>query len=192
MEISVSKKEIFNEVEKRSSHEGYVMPERYDNVWANKERGELLESFWINGCTAVVQIMKKYLSSTTVEHSLTSYDSDEVFNLKAIMPERYDSNLDGSVLTDIKMIIALSVLHGWMSVSAPESSAKYLEESKGYSDDLILKLLHRKSPEDNLYAATSDSENIHNYSGALKYAEPDDIPLNQSRDCCENMNCRRR
>lgn len=189
MDISIKKSEVFNEVEKRSSLEGYVIPERYDNVWANKEKGELLDSFWINGCTAVVQVMKKYLSGSTVEHSLMSYDSDEIFNLKVTMPARYDSNLNGSVLTDIKMMIALSVLHGWMSVSAPESAAKYLDESKGYSDDLILKLLHRKSPEDTLNDATVDPEYICNHLDALKYAEPDDVPLVHVRNRCEERGC---
>jgi hypothetical protein len=48
MEIKIPKAEIFNEVEKRSSIEGYIIPERYDNVWAEGETGRV-KRIYLNG-----------------------------------------------------------------------------------------------------------------------------------------------
>lgn len=201
MEIRINKTEVFNEVEKRSSIEGYAIPENYDKVWANKEKGAILDSFWVEGCTAVVQLLKKYLKSATAVHSSETYDESEIFNLSVEMPGRYNDNLDGNILTDIKMLIASNILHGWFNICAPELSAKYLEESNGYSEDLRVKLLYRKSPEDDSVTAKEDMEDMKCESealsqhktdekticlhcDALKYPELDEEPLIQSRCRC--------
>lgn len=165
MNISISKEEIFNEVEKRSSLEGYAIPERYDHVWANKQRGALLDSYWVEGCTAIIQLMKRYLSGDTVEHTLSTYDKDEVLTIQADMPARYNTLLDGNVATDIKMILACNILHGWLEVMAPEATAKYDEESKGYSEDLRVKLLYRVEPNSSLSTPKSDDIAIEQHWG---------------------------
>ena len=160
MEISVSKKEIFDEVEKRSSLEGMALPERFEGVWASEEEGKFLDSYWVEGCTAVVQLMKRYLTSETVEHGLSSYDGDEKLSISATMPKRYSSLLDGNVATDVKMLLACNILHGWLEVKAPDAAAKYDEEAKGYSEDLRVKLLYRTEPKGTMVAAESDSKKM--------------------------------
>ena len=156
MILTISKSEIFKEVEKRSSLEGFVSPDVFDKVWANDSRSELLDSYWIEGQAAVIQLLKKYLNIETIEHSLTEYDGDEVFTISVDMPERYNSLLDGNVSTDIKMLLACNILTGWMNVVKPESASKYSEESKGYSEDLRVKLLYRVEPKAALSTAKAD------------------------------------
>lgn len=148
MDITIAKKEIFDEVEKRTSLEGSVLPERFEGVWASKEEGAFLDSYWVEGYTAVIQLMKRYLKSRTVAHEINLYDKDEVLTILVDMPDRYNSLLDGSVATDIKMMIACNVLHGWLEVKLPEAAPKYEEESKGYAEDLRVKLLYRTEPKD--------------------------------------------
>ena len=173
MNISVSKKEIFNEVEKRSSLEGSILPDRYDGVWANADRGALLDSYWVEGCEAVVQLLKKYITSSTVEHTLNTYDSDEKFTVSATMSSRFNTLLEGSIATDIKMLIACNVLARWLEVSVPEASVKYKEESAGYSEELRAKLLYRISPTNTAKAAVADSEKVADEESALKKGEAD-------------------
>lgn len=146
MTIVISKQEIFNEVEKRSSLEGVMLPELFENVWASKDDGQFLDSFWIEGYTAVIQLLKRYLKSESVSYTIDSYEDNEVLNISVEMPERYNTLLDGSVSTDVKMLIACNVLHGWLEIKAPQAAAKYQEEAKGYSEDLRVKLLYRVEP----------------------------------------------
>lgn len=210
MDIIILKQEIFNEVEKRSSLEGYAIPDRYDQVWANNSRGELLDSYWIEGYTAVIQLLKKYLSSDSVAYTLNAFNENEKLTISVEMPSRYDDKLDGSISTDIKMLIACNIITGWLKVVLPEAASKYEEESKGYSEDLRVKLLYRKSPEDTLNSPKSDSDNISSGSESelseaksdsvaivesqevLRKANEDDVELVQGwnyRQCCSTTDC---
>ena len=190
MTINISKEEVFNEVEKRSSIEGYSIPERYDNIWADKSRGEILDSYWIEGYTAVVQLLKRYLSQETVTYNLSSYDNDEKLSIEAVMPDRYNSLLDGSIETAVKMMIACNVLHGWLEVVNPESAAKYQEESEGYSEDIRVKLLYRKSPEKSFVEKGNDGEvSICLCDAGLKYPAEDTETLSQNWDRHCNGDC---
>lgn len=189
MDITILKQEVFSEVEKRSSLEGYAIPDRYDQVWANSSRGELLDSYWIEGYTAVIQLLKKYLSSNSVAYTLNAFSENEKLTISVEMPSRYDSNLDGSISTDIKMLIACNIITGWLKVVLPEAASKYEEESKGYSEDLRVKLLYRKSPEDTLNNPKSDSEDISSGSEAeLSGAKSDSVEIAESQEALRKAN----
>ena len=149
MDITVSKAEIFKEVEKRSSLEGLLQEGRFEDLWASEEEGKFLETYWIEGCMAAVQVFKRYLTSTTVTHTLASYDGEETFSISAEMPERYNGLLTGSVETDVKMMIAANVMYGWMNVLSPGQAKKYGDESASYAEDLKLKILYRDEPTGN-------------------------------------------
>lgn len=180
MKITISKQEVFKEVEKRTSLEGYVLSDRYDNILADENRGELLNSYWIESCTAIVQLMKRYLSGQTVSHSLNTYNSNETFEINVTMPDRYDSNLDGSVTTDIKMLMACNIATGWLKVVSPESATKYQEEGKGYSDDLISKLLFRIEPTSNFTSAAADAKQIFETEQKPSSAKADEYVIGKS------------
>lgn len=156
--ITILKSEILNEVEKRSSLEGLVQPEKFDILWASTEVVELLESYWIEGYTAVVQLLKRYLSNSTIAYKLTTVDQSEALEISVEMPSRYSSLLDGSVTNDIKMLLACNMLTGWLNVISPEVSAKYDVEAKGYAEDLRVKLLFRVDPVNEFTAARDDED----------------------------------
>lgn len=182
MVITISKKEIFDEVEKRSSLEGSVLPERMEGVWASADEGVFLDSFWVEGYTAIVQLMKRYLKSSTVSYKLDQYDKDEVLTIEAEMPARYNSLLDGSVSTDVKMLIACNVLHGWLEVKMPEAAAKYDEEAKGYAEDLRVKLLYRDAPDDDFSSARTDDDLMDKAEAELSSARTDDVKMDSGAD----------
>jgi len=177
MIITVSKKELFDEVEKRSSLEGSVLPERFEGVWASEEEGKFLDSYWVEGYTAVVQLMKRYLTGQTITYDLSTYDKDEVLTINATMPKRYNSLLDGSVATDVKMLIACNILHGWLEVKAPEAAAKYEEEAKGYTEDMRVKLLYRNEPTANMVAADNDASRVNDEGMSLAKGRADAIKV---------------
>jgi hypothetical protein len=183
MLIRISKQLVFKEVEKRSSLEGYIATDQYKNIWADSSRGELLESFWIEGYTAVVQLMKKYIKNSTLDYSLDEYEEDEVVNINAEMPKRYNSLLDGSIATDIRMMVACNILHGWMEVVYPSAAPKYQEEADGYAEDLRVKLLYRQSPESDLNYAKTDLASIEQeeYPLIVGRADSEEIIKNEEK-----------
>lgn len=146
MKLEIRKSEVFKEVEKRSSLEASVHPDNFEQVWASAYEGGFLDTYWIEGYTSVVQLFKRYLRNETVAHELASYDADEVLTITAEMPARYNALLTGSIITDIKMMIAAHVLAGWLSVLAPDRASQYETESKDYASDLRQKLLYRDEP----------------------------------------------
>lgn len=179
MEINVSKQEILKEVERRISLESSILPDKYDLLWVNTNKKELLEGFWIEGCESVISIFKRYLSDSTTEHSFTSYDTDSVFELKVEMPERYSNLLDGSVITAVKMIIACNVVFGWLNSVLPDLAVKYKEESTGYADDLRSKILYRNSPLKPLLPAKEDKESIQEAEDPFASAKSDNVDITQ-------------
>ena len=173
MEIKISKQEILNEVEKRSSLEGFIFPDRYDNVWVSADRGVLVDSYWVEGCLAVTQLFKRYISNDSVTHSLANYDKDEVLTVNAQMPARYNSLLDGSLITGAKMIIACVIIQKWLAVTSPELSAKYGEEANGYMDDVKQKLLYRKDPNNKTSVKNYNDTAVSSNESALSAVKSD-------------------
>lgn len=158
MNITVSKSDILQEVEKRTSLEGVVIPERFEDVWASKEDGELLDSFWVEGCSVVVQLFKRYVANINGGTISSTYNGSESFTLNATMPTRYPAALDDSVASDVKMIIACTMVLGWVDVKLPTSSDKYKKELEGLSSLLVSKLLYRVPPTQDFDESESESE----------------------------------
>ena len=182
MDITVSKAEIFKEVEKRSSLEGLMQEGRFEDLWASEEEGKFLETYWIEGCMAAVQVFKRYLTSTTVTHTLASYDGDGTFSISAEMPERYNGLLTGSVETDVKMMIAAHVMYGWMNVLSPGQAKKYGDESASYAEGLKQKILYRDEPSGNFQESLADDEEIGRGDGKLGTKPDDDEEIGRNGD----------
>ena len=86
MNINISRNEILNEVERRISVESSIIPEKYDLLWVNTNKKELLKGYWIEGCESVVSLFKRYLDTETISHTLTSESTDETFVIDVTMP----------------------------------------------------------------------------------------------------------
>lgn len=180
MNITVSKSDILQEVEKRTSLEGVVIPERFEDVWASKEDGELLDSFWVEGCSVVVQLFKRYVASINGGTISSTYNGSESFTLNATMPTRYPAALDNSVASDVKMIIACNMVLGWLNVKLPTAATKYKDEGEGYAEGLKSKLLYRTSPTQTLNTATAESKEFSNTETELATKEADSENLSQT------------
>ena len=158
MIINIPKVQVFAEVEKRSSLEGYLLADKYDAVWANENKGRLLESYWIEGCGAVIQMLRDFLGGVTNNVDLQAYNSSEELSLDVTLPNRYNQGLIGSMTTGIKMMIACNILSRWLGVCAPELSPKYDDEAKSYLEDIRIKLFSRKAPSRTMVVASEDIE----------------------------------
>lgn len=160
MKLEILKSEVFKEVEKCSSLEAAGHPEAFEQLWASKYEGGFLDTYWIEGCASVVQLFKRYLRNDTVTHTLTTYDADEKLTISTEMPSRFCDFLEGSITTDVKMMIAANVVYRWMSVKLPDHAGKYNEEATSYADDLRLKLLYRVAPSSVMMVKTDDDVTI--------------------------------
>lgn len=179
MEITVSKSEIFKQVEKRSSLEGLKQDERFEDVWASSEEGKFLDTYWVEGCTAVVQLFKRYITNDTVTYVIDTYSPEETFKITATMPDRFNELLTGSITTDVKMIIASHVMYGWMSVKVPEAAKKYEDESTSYANDLKLKILYRDEPVSEMQEKDEDDKDISKNDEELDSKDEDDETISK-------------
>ena len=177
MDITVSKSEIFKEVEKRTSLEALGQEGKFESVWASSEEGKFLDTYWIEGCMAAVQVFKRYLAKSTVTHTLTGYHADETFSITVEMPERFNNLLEGSIVTDVKMMIASNVMYGWMSVKLPELAKKYEDESASYAEDLKQKILYRNEPVSKMQLKDEDDSLIEKDDSMFPVKDADDIVM---------------
>ena len=177
MDITISKSEIFREVEKRTSLEALGQTGNFESVWASAEEGKFLDTYWIEGCMAAVQVFKRYLAKSTVTHTLTGYHADETFSITVEMPERFNNLLEGSIVTDVKMMIASNVMYGWMSVKLPELAKKYEDESASYAEDLKQKILYRNEPVSKMQLKDEDDSLIEKDDSMLAVKDADDTVI---------------
>lgn len=177
MNINISRNEILNEVERRISVESSIMPEKYDLLWVNTNKKELLKGYWIEGCESVVSLFKRYLDTETISHTLTSGSTDETFVIDVTMPGRYNSLLDGSVSTDVKMMMACNITYRWFSVVLPDVSEKYNVEANGYADSIQSKICFRTDPVATLSSSKSDDKEIGGDEAALSQAKGDSLQI---------------
>ena len=146
MTLEILKRDIFGEVEKRSALEGLQLPERFEGIWASEDDRRFLDSYWTEGCSAVAELLKRYLKGVAIAHSLDEGVQDEVLRVNAVMPSRYNFAFDEVIATELKMMMACSILYRWLNVVLPEKAVKYDEESKGYMESVRDKLLYRDEP----------------------------------------------
>ena len=180
MKLEILKSEVFKEVEKCSSLEAAGQPEAFEQLWASKYEGGFLDTYWIEGCASVVQLFKRYLRNDTVTHTLTTYDADEKLTISTEMPSRFCDFLEGSITTDVKMMIAANVVYRWMSVKLPDHAGKYNEEATSYADDLRLKLLYRVAPSSVMMVKTDDDVtiNVGEENEGMIVKTDDDVTIN--------------
>lgn len=186
MNITISKREIFDEVEKRTSLEGTAIPERFEGVWASRDEGKFLDSFWVESYTASIQLFKRYLASDTINHTLNSYNEDEVFCITADMPSRYNNLLDGSIETSLKMMIVCNIIHGWLKIKQPDIASKYDEEGNGFAEDIRVKLLYRANPASNTIRVRRDYMQVYPRHEFINPAKKDNIRLPEQWGKCNN------
>ena len=146
MELTVLKSEIYREVEKRSSLEAAGMPEAFEQLWASKYEGGFLDTYWAEACSTAVQLLKRYLRNPTEGRTLDIRLENEQLRVVADMPARFDRRLEGSIGTDLKLMIAARVLSGWMDVKTPDRAEKYAREAAALAESLKAKLLYRVPP----------------------------------------------
>lgn len=186
--IEISKNEVCNEVERRLSLEASLLPESYDAIWVSGKKKELLDGYWIEGCEVVISLLKRYLNIETNSRNLELYNANETLSIGLNMPDRYDENLDGSIETCIKMMIACNMVSGWMKVVRPEIAAKYDDESAGYMDELKSKILYRTNPERDFGQFKTDTESIKDDGSEFYSTKTDDYVLMQQwGSLCEGL-----
>ena len=96
------------------------------------------------------------------------------------MPSRFCDFLEGSITTDVKMMIAANVVYRWMSVKLPDHAGKYNEEATSYADDLRLKLLYRVAPSSVMMVKTDDDVtiNVCEENEGMMVKTDDDVTIN--------------
>lgn len=192
MEINIRKSEVYKEVEKQSLLVGTSMDEGIENLWASEYEGHFLDSFWIEGVAAVIQLLKRHLKGDTITHDLMNYDKEEVLNISIVLPQRFSESLEGSIINSLKMMLSSNIFYRWLLVKNPELSEKYKVYADDYVNDLKQKLFYRKEPvakelapaiEDAPFDEEEETEffrrNIHDHVKFNQYERCNDYP--QSR-----------
>lgn len=93
------------------------------------------------------------------------------------MPSRFSDLLEGSITTDLKMMLAANITYRWMAVKAPDVAGKYNEEAASYADGLRLKLLYRDEPASQMQAKDADDTGMPKDSSELSAKDADDTEM---------------
>lgn len=183
MKITISKQEILNEVERRISVESSIIPDKFDLLWVNTNKKELLSGYWIEGCESVISLFRNYIIGQTIDHSLDKYDSDEQFSISVIMPGRYNSSFDSSINTDVKMMVACNITYRWFNAVYPDISEKYILEANGYANNIKNKINYRKPNESDMYVHDPEADELNTADSYEFSTKSDDVDINQIYAC---------
>ena len=161
MKIILKKSDVFAEASKLSAVAAASLQggARFEDAWATEYEAPILDTFWAEGCTALVGIFTRYVRSTTSGHDFSDYDKDEVFTLVADMPDTFNDLLEGSITTSAMLFMAHFVLSRWFAFKSLTEPAAFCQAKvDACAADIRSKLLHRIAPAQNRsHDAASDT-----------------------------------
>lgn len=147
--LSVVKMKVYDEVAKVTSYEGANAAEdgsAYERMFTTDQDMILLESYWLDACSAVNDQIKTYVSS--VEEQEISHCVELVKNYSATlsMPEGYDDSMSGSINNSLFSYFVNYIVSRWFGVTEKDGASQYATQAAGAIDDIVRKLNHRKRP----------------------------------------------
>lgn len=130
MIITVDRADVLQEVHKQSEYIGNKQ-DLYEKVAATKENDELLNSFWVDGCDMVMEMVKDFL----VERS-----GDITIELSV------KNNNSGSIQSMLSGFLVNFILSSWLGVMLQKESERYSEKATGQVAVLRKLLYQRTAP----------------------------------------------
>ncbi len=139
--FQVSKDEVYEEVAKTTSYTGAKMQGdegAYKRIFTLDADRVMLDRFWTETCDDVTEQFKPFL---------TSVDStDPEYKVSLSLSCAWDSNLQGSINTNLFSFFVNSVVAKWFKFGNKPETESYATEALGIMDDIMSKVYYKKKP----------------------------------------------
>lgn len=149
MIIQIKKAEVFDEVAKLTAYIGAKTtedPGMYDRVCVTDDDRVMLELFWSNALTHIIDICKARIISYSKPFNSQDMNMNEVFKMSLNMPGNYDHNMQNSLESSTRSYCINKITSEWFMITNKTEVEICLQKSI-FDDLAITRLLnHRKIP----------------------------------------------
>lgn len=136
LELTINKKEVYNEVAQTTSYTGAKMTggdeDAYDRIFTTDEDQSMLERFWNESCIAVCEIMKKFLQSESV--------TEDGYSIALGLSSAFDDTLKPSMEKELFSFFVMNIVAKWYAFTNKKEATEY-----GLSASSFLEGVHRKA-----------------------------------------------
>lgn len=145
--IAADKSRIYEEVARTTSYTGAKMDgdeKAYDRIFTTDEDAEMLDRFWQECQSALLQRLKKMRPYV--------HDSEGTFELELTLPGSFDTNLTASMQQSLHSYLVMGITAKWYAFTNRDDAAAYATDAAAHLEDILRKAYYRKPPERPTYA----------------------------------------
>ena len=143
--LEISKKKIYQEVERTTSYIGAKIVddvEAYQRIRTIDEDAVLLDRFWKETKAEFCNLLKEYLFS--VEQ--TGEGAEEQIEFKLRLSESWDSVLGDTMQQDLFSFFVLNIIAKWFTLSNKAEAEGYKEAACGILTEMHINAIHKNKP----------------------------------------------
>lgn len=143
LNINIDRREVFGEVEKKTSYMGSRGPEggrSYDSVRATSSDESVLERFFQECVSDLVSAFRRYLVSSGDISGNTSH-----YQFVLSLPSSFDTTQSEGLRADVRNYFVLLISGRWLSLTG-NGGDSLLEDASATMRSLLGKLFYRKRP----------------------------------------------
>lgn len=143
IELTVSKKAVYEEVAKTTSYTGQKMLDddtAYDRIFTTDEDQEMLERFW-NECRA--EIAQRFVGLVSAEKMS---DDDDTYTLSLDLSGSFDTALQPSMQLSLFSYFVQSLAAKWYSFTNKGETEKNSLRATALLEDVREKAYYKKKP----------------------------------------------
>lgn len=150
MIIQIKKAEVFDEIAKLTAYIGAKTIEdtgiMYDRVFVTDDDRVMLESFWSNCLTHIIDACKTHVISYSKPSNSQKMDMNEVFVIHLNMPNNYDHNMQNSLESSARSYCINKITSEWFMITNKTEVEIYIQKSVIADLEITRLLNHRKIP----------------------------------------------
>lgn len=146
--LTVSKRAVMEEVMKTSEYAGAKTAGdegAYVRIMAADEDAEMLERFWSEACDSITDTAKGNIGIVAAQAAGGCPDPDNDYVLKLMMPEEFNSALEGSMGTLLFNYMVQSVTAKWFAL-AGAPLAEVTDKAAAATLGAFVRMLHERMP----------------------------------------------
>lgn len=150
IKLNIKKAAVYNEVDKTTAYVGSKLmdgnEDTYARVFTTDDDREMLERFWRETCSAVVDEFKLFIKDVSAPENSQTVDDAEIFSLEMIMPSSFDDRLTSSIEMSLFSFFVSSILVKWFAVTNKGDVEYYQNQATAFGNEIRRKVFHRKKP----------------------------------------------
>lgn len=149
IEITVSKSQVYAEVDKTASYVGHKMvseDDAYNRIMTVDEDRQMLERFWVESADAATSALRHHLVYADEQQHHHGADMTQDYDILLEMPLNFNDALVPNMKNDLFSYFVNSILAKWFIIANKDEAAAYATTASGLLENIVQMTYQRRRP----------------------------------------------